>query len=442
MRGDEPSPTRSAVLTRLSHGHIRIGTFQRLAAFGEAENIAKLVRYCLEQLYGEAPADDDSANAPAFVRPGQPGNRDPARLPIWPPVSCTACSTATISTSPARASITVRRASRPMGPGVHRGIFRPLRPLAFGRQPEAIHWDLAQFAGCLTLVAEAPPLAEMLGGWSGRFEAALVGAMLSRLGIAPIGGDVDREPVAALVAALQTREATIDRPVVRLARRPRSGRGGVPVRAVPGARRHAGGSQTPADASILVGRGTVLDAYRGGRGDLVRNRGTRRLAAARRQDYSRSPDGRRDEGRCTDSLTTSRRWSSRRPWRTIGFDRPGDRRGNLVRRARRSHFEVEAARATWPAWAAHSVAYRIESVRRFANVVRKQRERVCRADRQGNRQAFLGSADRSRSGGQQGRHLGRGLCRAHCRSASSRRRRQPDRGAPQAARRARGAWAV
>jgi succinylglutamic semialdehyde dehydrogenase len=36
------------------------------------------------------------------------------------------------------------------------------------------------------------------------------------------------------------------------------------------------------------------------------------------------------------------------------------------------NFEVEAARATWPAWAAHSVAYRIEAVRRFANVVRKR----------------------------------------------------------------------
>jgi succinylglutamic semialdehyde dehydrogenase len=33
--------------------------------------------------------------------------------------------------------------------------------------------------------------------------------------------------------------------------------------------------------------------------------------------------------------------------------------------------EVAAARAAWPAWAAHSHAYRIESVRRFANVVRK-----------------------------------------------------------------------
>jgi succinylglutamic semialdehyde dehydrogenase len=36
------------------------------------------------------------------------------------------------------------------------------------------------------------------------------------------------------------------------------------------------------------------------------------------------------------------------------------------------NFEVEAARASWPAWAAHSVAYRIEAVRRFANVVRKR----------------------------------------------------------------------
>src|SRR5205085_8210722 len=34
--------------------------------------------------------------------------------------------------------------------------------------------------------------------------------------------------------------------------------------------------------------------------------------------------------------------------------------------------EIAAARAAWPAWAAHSHAYRIEAVRRFANVVRKK----------------------------------------------------------------------
>ena len=34
--------------------------------------------------------------------------------------------------------------------------------------------------------------------------------------------------------------------------------------------------------------------------------------------------------------------------------------------------EVEEARAAWPSWAAHSVAYRVEAVRRFANVVRSK----------------------------------------------------------------------
>ncbi len=34
--------------------------------------------------------------------------------------------------------------------------------------------------------------------------------------------------------------------------------------------------------------------------------------------------------------------------------------------------EVAAARAAWPEWAAHSVAFRVEAVRRFANVVRRK----------------------------------------------------------------------
>src|SRR5438270_7663935 len=62
-RGDEPSPTRSSVLTRLNHGHIRIGTFQRLAFFGQAENIKKVARYCLEHLYAERPSADDREKA-------------------------------------------------------------------------------------------------------------------------------------------------------------------------------------------------------------------------------------------------------------------------------------------------------------------------------------------------------------------------------------------
>jgi uncharacterized protein YdiU (UPF0061 family) len=209
MRGDEPSPTRSGVLTRLSHGHIRIGTFQRLAFFGQADNIRKLVRYCLENLYFEQPSADDSENA----------------LRMFDLV-CTA--TAKLAASYLAAgfvhgvlnsdNINVTGESFDYGPWRftpewdpdftaayfdHYGLY------AFGRQPEAIHWDVAQLAGCLSLVAEAPPISDLLAGWSDRFEEALIEAMVRRLGVS--GSDDDRAIAAALIQALASRAQTIDR---------------------------------------------------------------------------------------------------------------------------------------------------------------------------------------------------------------------------------------
>jgi uncharacterized protein YdiU (UPF0061 family) len=61
----------------------------------------------------------------------------------------------------------------------------------------------------MSLVSEAPPLSEVLGGWSARFEDALVEAMLRRLGVAK--RENDRELAAALIKALATREQPIDR---------------------------------------------------------------------------------------------------------------------------------------------------------------------------------------------------------------------------------------
>jgi uncharacterized protein YdiU (UPF0061 family) len=80
---------------------------------------------------------------------------------------------------------------------------------SFGRQPEAIHWDLAQLAGCLSLIAEAPALSELLADWSDRFDDALVTAMLRRLGIDR--GENDRAIAAVLIGALGSRIYPIDR---------------------------------------------------------------------------------------------------------------------------------------------------------------------------------------------------------------------------------------
>ena len=208
-RGDEPSPTRSSVLTRLSHGHIRIGTFQRLAFLGEADNIKTLARYCLEQLYLEQASQDDRENA---LRLFHLVSNATAKL------AASYLASGFVHGVLNSDNINVTGESFDYGPWRftpywdhkftaayfdHYGLY------AFGRQPEAIHWDLAQLARCLSIVAEPASLAKILADWSGRFEQAMAGAMLGRLGI--VRGDSDRQITGALIEGLATRAAPIDR---------------------------------------------------------------------------------------------------------------------------------------------------------------------------------------------------------------------------------------
>jgi uncharacterized protein YdiU (UPF0061 family) len=210
-RGDEPSPTRSAVLTRLSHSHIRIGTFQRLAFFDDAAGIAKLSRYCLEHLYGEKPVSDDAENV--------------ARL-----FDLVCSATATLAASYIAAgfvhgvlnsdNINITGESFDYGPWrfapewdeeFTAAYFDQTGLYAFGRQPEAIHWDVAQLAGCLAMIGEPQALSDLLASWPARFEAALTDRLIARLGVARGGEADDRALVSAMLKALRSRLVGIDR---------------------------------------------------------------------------------------------------------------------------------------------------------------------------------------------------------------------------------------
>ena len=209
-RGDEPSPTRSSVLTRLSHGHIRIGNFQRFAFFDDAESVAKLTRYCLKHLLDE-PVGDDAENAARLLD--------------------RACSaTATLAASYVAAgfvhgvlnsdNINITGESFDYGPWRFApewdeqfvaAYFDEVGLYAFGRQPEAIHWDVAQLAGCLAMIGEAPTLSELLAAWPDRFQTALLGRMMARLGIDQRSEGEDRPLVSAITKALRSRIVGIDR---------------------------------------------------------------------------------------------------------------------------------------------------------------------------------------------------------------------------------------
>jgi len=210
-RGDEPSPTRSAVLTRLSHGHIRIGTFQRQAFFKDADAINRLVRYCLEHLHGETPVADDGENAlRLFARVAE------ATAGLAASYMAAGFVHGVLNSD----NINVTGESFDYGPwrftpywdgGFTAAYFDDFGLYSFARQPEAIHWDLAQLGGCLSLVAQAPPLSEELARWGDRFEAALVAKLLWRLGVEARDEQSDHDLARTLVEALNSKAETIDR---------------------------------------------------------------------------------------------------------------------------------------------------------------------------------------------------------------------------------------
>ena len=206
QRNDEPSPTRSAVLTRLSHGHVRIGTFQRLAFFDDRDALLALTGYCLAELFDEPGAGAErlfelvlertavlaaSYLAAGFVHgvlnsdninvTGESFDYGPWRFtPYWDESFVAAYFD-------------------------HAGLY------AFGVQPEAIHWNLAQLAGALSLIAERGRLEQSLNEWPDLFQKALVERLLNRLGIVPAEEAAGLQLAGAVLGALRTRSVTIDR---------------------------------------------------------------------------------------------------------------------------------------------------------------------------------------------------------------------------------------
>jgi len=208
IRGDEPSPTRSSVLVRLNHSHIRIGTFQRLAYFREAEPMARLVDYVLRTYYGETPGEDAPLRllelvvertarlagqfmAAGFVHgvlnsdninvTGESFDYGPWRwAPVWDPDFTAAYFD-------------------------HSGLY------AFGRQPEAIHWDAMQLAASLRQLVDTEPLVERLDRFGEYYGDYVVKSILWRLGLEPLGTDADVAAVQAVERHLRDTQVPIDR---------------------------------------------------------------------------------------------------------------------------------------------------------------------------------------------------------------------------------------
>ncbi|MCE2988511.1 MAG: YdiU family protein [Phenylobacterium sp.] len=208
VRQDEPSPTRSAVLVRLSHSHIRFGTFQRPAALERPDLVRRLVDYTLEIYF------------PARLGEADPGAalldeacRGAARLTAaWMAAGFVhgVLNTDNMNITGESFDYGPYRFLPHSDPNFVAAYFDHAGLYSFGRQPEAVFWNLRQLAGCL-LMAGSPEdaLVEVLNGFGDLYREALARAVVRRLGLTVRGDGSDARLVSAAFAALAAGGAEI-----------------------------------------------------------------------------------------------------------------------------------------------------------------------------------------------------------------------------------------
>jgi uncharacterized protein YdiU (UPF0061 family) len=201
-RGDEPSPTRSSVLTRLSWSHVRFGTYQRLAYFNRRDLIKQLNGYVAELFYPELGGVEGEARAAALLR--EVIGRTTTMLAGWMAAGFVhgVLNTDNMNINGESFDYGPYRFLPKNDPNFTAAYFDHAGLYAFGRQPEAVFWNLQQLAACLTLVCPPEPLIEALNTFGPAYRDALRTAMLARLGLKPRDPDSDLNLAASVFAAL------------------------------------------------------------------------------------------------------------------------------------------------------------------------------------------------------------------------------------------------
>ncbi|MES2751187.1 MAG: YdiU family protein [Pseudomonadota bacterium] len=210
QRGDEPSPTRSSVLVRLSHSHIRIGTFQRQAFLRSTENIQKLLDYTIKTYMPELWRDEAAARAVAFL---EEVCRRVARVGAqWMTAGFVH---GVLNTD----NINVTGESFDYGPwrflpvldqAFTAAYFDETGLYAFGRQPDALFWNVTRLAECLLPLADQPSLETALGAFEPALRQEFTEALMRRLGVASQGVERDAELARAVWVFLSDSKAPFE----------------------------------------------------------------------------------------------------------------------------------------------------------------------------------------------------------------------------------------
>ena len=182
-RNDEPSPARSSVLVRLLHSHIRFGSFQRPAALGRTEDLARLVSYAVT--YFHPSAEDPAMDRKAAALLEQVSIATGKMIGQWMAAGFVHgvmntdnfnLTGETFDFGPFRFCVT-------SDPNFTAAYFDEQGLYRFGRQPVQGLWALQQLAAALTPLAEAEDLADALKAYEPAYQRSFADHTLALLGL-------------------------------------------------------------------------------------------------------------------------------------------------------------------------------------------------------------------------------------------------------------------
>lgn len=183
QRNDEPSPTRSGVMVRLSHSHVRFGAFQRLSYEKDEAALHALVDYCVANFYPELSALEGDDRVVGFY---QAVIARTARLVAqWMAAGFVhgVLNTDNMNITGESFDYGPWRFTPTADPGFTAAYFDQSGLYAFGRQGEAGAWNLSQFGGALSRITDVERLNGALQSYSDIYEDAMTTAFFRRLGL-------------------------------------------------------------------------------------------------------------------------------------------------------------------------------------------------------------------------------------------------------------------
>jgi len=195
-RNDEPSPTRSAVLVRLSHSHIRIGSFQRFAYMDDMGGIEMLARHVARHYFSEAAKtelvkDNDGLDAgapltellPALLSHVAAAIADTAGRWLAAGFVHGVLNTDNFNITGESFDYGPWRFLPSFEPGLTAAYFDQTGRYAYGRQSDAALWAVCRLADCFVKLVPQKDLEDRLAEFYPLLEARLAKQTQWRLGV-------------------------------------------------------------------------------------------------------------------------------------------------------------------------------------------------------------------------------------------------------------------